>query len=231
MQRDAAVDDPAPADLHQYGTVASILRFVTAQDGTHHLVVQGERRFRVLDFQPGMPFHVARVEYLPLTSGGGGADVEARALNLRRLAREALELLPAAPAELAGALQGIESPDALADVIAGFLDVRPADKQVLLETIDVRTRLERVATLLAQRIEVLRLTKQIQEQTREAIDEKQKEVLLREQLKQIQRELGESDDGAAEIAELRTALEASGMPAETLEHVRKELRRLERTSE
>jgi len=230
LQRDPTVDDPTPADLYHYGTVASVLRYVAAQDGAHHLVVQGERRFRVLDFQPGMPFYLARVEYLPAFSVGG-TDIEARVLHLKRLAQEALELLPAAPAELANALQGIESPDALADLIAGFLDIKPAEKQLLIETVDVRTRLERVATVLAQRIEVMKLTKHIQEQTREAIDERQKEVLLREQLKQIQRELGEGEDGAADLAELRAALEAAGMPEETLEQVRKELKRLERMPE
>ena len=230
LQRDPSVDDPTPADLYHYGTVASVLRYVTAQDGTHHLVVQGERRFRVLNFQPGMPFYLARVEYLPASSASG-TDIEARVLHLKRLAQQALELLPAAPAELANALQGIESPDSLADLIAGFLDIKPAEKQLLIETIDVRTRLERVATVLAQRIEVMKLTRHIQEQTREAIDGRQKEVLLREQLKQIQRELGEGEDGAADLAELRAALEAAGLPEETLEQVRKELKRLERMAE
>jgi ATP-dependent Lon protease len=230
LQRQPDIEDPTPADLHAIGTVASILRYATTPGGAQQLVVQGERRFRVLDFQPGLPFHLARVEYLP-AAAAGGADIEARVLNLKRLAREALELLPSAPAELAGALSQAESPEALADLIASFLDIKTADRQALLETTDVRTRLERVATLVAQRIEVLKLTRHLEQQTREAIDVRQREVLLREQLKQIQKELGEDAEGVEELAGLKRAIEAAGMPAETLEQVRKELHRLERMPE
>ncbi|MBS0376656.1 MAG: endopeptidase La [Proteobacteria bacterium] len=230
LQRQPDIDDPTPADLHAIGTVASVLRYVAGAGGSGQLLVQGERRFRVLDFQPGLDFHLARVEYLP-DAAAGGADVEARALSLKRLAHEALELLPSAPAELGTALQSLESPGALADLIASFLDVKSADKQALLETTDLRTRLERVATLLAQRIEVLKISKQIETQTREALEGRQKEAVLREQLKQIQRELGEGENGAAEVDELKQAIERAGLPAETLEQVRKELKRLERMPE
>ncbi len=230
LQRQPDIEDPTPADLHPIGTVAGILRYVTNAQGVHQLVVEGERRFRVLDFQPGLPFHLARVEYLP-PSNATGADIEARALTLKRLARSALELLPAVPAELASALNSAESPELLADLIASFLDIKPADKQVLLETTDLRTRLERVATLVAQRIEVLKLSKQMEDKTRESIDGKQREMLLREQLKQIQHELGEDGGGAESLAELKAAIEAAGLPTETLEQVRKELKRLERMPE
>jgi ATP-dependent Lon protease len=230
LQRQPDIDDPTPADLHTTGTVAGVLRYAALPNGGHQLVVQGERRFRVLDFQPGLPFHLARVEYLPGASAGG-ADVEARAINLKRLALEALELLPGAPVELGNVVQSMDSAEGLADLIASFLDVKPADKQALLETAELRTRLERVATLVAQRIEVLKLSKQIGEQTREAIDEKQKELLLREQLKQIQHELGDGEDGATELAELRATIEQAGLPPETLEQVKKELKRLERMPE
>ena len=230
LQRQPDIDDPTPADLYPVGTVASVKRYVTTPNGVHQLVLEGERRFRVLDFQPGMPFHLARVEYLA-DQHGSGADVEARALTLKRLAKSALELLPGVPAEVGATLQSVEAPEALADLIASFLDIKAADKQALLETIDVRTRLERVTTLVAQRIEVLKLSRQIEDKTREAIDEKQKEVLLREQMKQIQRELGEGEDGAEGLAELGKAIEAAGIPAETLAQVRKELKRLERMPE
>ena len=231
LQRQPDIDDPTPADLHPIGTVAGILRYVTTPGGAHQLVIEGERRFRVLDFQPGLPFHLARVEYLP-ASNATGPEVEARALTLKRLAHSALELLPAVPAELSSALQAAESPELLADLIASFLDVKPADKQVLLETTDLRTRLERVATLVARRIEVLKLSKQMEDKTRESIDGKQREMLLREQLRQIQNELGEGEGGSAEgLAELRAQIEAAGIPADTLEQVKKELKRLERMPE
>jgi ATP-dependent Lon protease len=230
LQREADEDEPSPADLYETGTVAGILRYVTAADGTHHLVVQGERRFRVLDFQPGLPFLLARVEFLP-SQPATGADVEARLLHLKRLALEALQLLPAAPAELGNALQAMDNAEGLADLIASFLDVKPSEKQALLETADIRTRLERVATLLAHRIEVMKLTKTIQERTRESIDERQKEILLREQMKQIQRELGDDEGGEEELEELREQIENAGMADETRDAVLKELKRLERMPE
>jgi ATP-dependent Lon protease len=230
LQRNAEADEPGPADLYSIGTVASVLRYVTAPDGTHHLVVQGERRFRVLDFQTGMPFTLARVEYLT-TTPTTDTDVEARLLHLKRLAAEAIELLPQAPAELGKAIEAMTSPDTLADLIASFMDVAAAEKQTLLETLDVRLRLERVATLLAHRIEVLKLTKKLNEQTRESIDERQREMLLREQLKTIQKELGEGEGAAAEVEELRSAIDKAGMPPEVEEHARRELKRLERMAE
>jgi ATP-dependent Lon protease len=230
LQRNAEADEPGPADLYSIGTVASVLRYVTAPDGTHHLVVQGERRFRVLDFQTGMPFTLARVEYLT-TTPTTDTDVEARLLHLKRLAAEAIELLPQAPAELGKAIEAMTSPDTLADLIASFMDVAAAEKQTLLETLDVRLRLERVATLLAHRIEVLKLTKKLNEQTRESIDDRQREMLLREQLKTIQKELGEGEGAAAEVEELRSAIDKAGMPPEVEEHARRELKRLERMAE
>jgi ATP-dependent Lon protease len=230
LQKDPETDSPEPADVHRVGTVASIVRYVTGQDGTHHLVVQGERRFRVLDFQDGMPFMVGRVEYLPDPTAFSN-EVEARALNLKRQAAEAVSLLPQAPAELANAIQGLESPATLVDLVASFMDVKAAEKQQLLETTDLKARLERVSELLQKRNEVLRLQRQLEEQTREAIDERHKEALLREQMRQIRKELGEDGESGDEIKDLREQIEKAGMPEEALEQARKELKRLERMSD
>jgi ATP-dependent Lon protease len=203
---------------------------VTGADGTHHLVVHGERRFRVLDWQNGLPYMVARVEYIS-DPAHTGSDVEARALNLKRLAAEAISLLPQAPAELSNAIQAVESASTLADMVASFMDVKPAEKQELLETFDLKARLERVSELLQKRIEVLRLQRQLEEKTRDAIDERHKEALLREQLRQIRKELGEEGEAGEEIAELREAIDKAGMPDEAREQAEKELKRLERMSD
>jgi len=227
LQNDPEQENPGAADLHRVGTVASIMRYVTGQDGTHHLVVQGERRFRVLDFQDGFRFMLARVQYLP-DAGVQGSEVEARALNLKRLAAEAIALLPQAPAELANAIQAVESHATLADLVASFMDVKATEKQQLLEEVDLRTRLDHVTELLKKRIEVLRLQRQIEEQTRDAIDERHKEALLREQMRQIRKELGEDAESGDEVKDLRAALEKAGLPAEALEQANKELKRLER---
>ena len=229
LQKDPETEDPGFDDLHRVGTVANIARYITAPDGTHHLVCQGERRFRVLDAVGGFPYLVARVEYLNDT-GASHPEVEARSLLLKQKAMEAISLLPQAPAELGNSLQAIESPSSLADTIASFLDVKPAEKQSLLEITDLRERLERVAALLGKRVEVLRLSRQIEQQTKEAIDDRQREIVLREQLRQIQKELGD-ESGGEEIADLAEAIAKAGMPPDIEEHARKELKRLERMNE
>jgi ATP-dependent Lon protease len=230
LQHDPDTQVPTAPDLHKVGTVANIVRYVTAQDGTHHLVVQGERRFRVLDFQDGMPFMVARVEYLS-EPAAPSPDVEARALNLKRLAAEAISLLPQAPAELANAIQAVESPSGLVDLVASFMDVKTPEKQQLLETIELKSRLDRVTALLTKRIEVLRIQRQIEEQTREAIDERHKKALLQEQLRQIRKELGEDGEDGDEVSELREAIDKANLPEEAREQALKELKRLERMSD
>jgi len=229
LQKSADTDEPTFDDLHRIGTVASIVRYITAPDGTHHLVCQGERRFRVLDAVGGFPYLVARVEYLSDT-GATNPEVDARTFYLKQKAVEAISLLPQAPAELANSLQGIESSSTLADTIASFMDVKPSEKQEILETIEVKDRLERVATHLTRRVEVLKLSRQIEQQTKEAIDDRQREIVLREQMKQIQKELGE-DGGGEEVAELGEAITKAGMPPDIEEHARKELKRLERMNE
>src|SRR5665213_374631 len=117
LQRDAAQEEPGPDELYPVGTVASIVRYVTAPDGTHHLICQGEQRFSVLDFVSRDPFLVARIELHPEVTTLN-PEIEARGLRLRELAVEALQLLPQIPAELASAIQNIESISALVDLIA-----------------------------------------------------------------------------------------------------------------
>jgi ATP-dependent Lon protease len=231
MQRNAEMADPAPIDMHRMGTVANVARYITAPDGGHHLVCQGEQRFQIVEFLSGWPFLVARVLRVPEPQTQT-AEIEARMLHLREQAAEAVQLLPQAPAELLAAVQGAASPGALADLMATYMDVTPEEKQEILETIDLSARMEKVARLLAHRIEVMRLSHEIGRQTKASLDERQREVLLREQMAAIQRQLGEGDEGkAAEIAELGEAITKAQMPKEVDEQARKELRRLQRMPE
>jgi ATP-dependent Lon protease len=218
---------PAPDILHRVGTAATIVRFITAPDGTHHLIAQGEERFTVLDYVSLEPFPVARIEphKEPTVLD---REIEARGLNLRDKALEAVQLLPQAPGELVNAIRGIESIPALADMVASFMDLKVAEKQEILATFDLKTRLDRVLTLLGRRIEVLKVSRQIDERTREAFDERQKEAVLRERLRQIQKELGETDTSSAELEELTQAVKDAGMPAEVAEQAERELKRLAR---
>jgi ATP-dependent Lon protease len=230
LQRDPEQDDPPADALHTIGTIASIVRYVTAADGTHHLICQGEQRFSVLDFVSRDPFMVARITAHP-ESTELNPEIEARALRLRELAIEALQLLPQAPAELVNAIQSIESISAVVDLIASFLDLKPIEKQQVLESFELQPRLDLVLSHLRQRVEVLRISRQIDERAKEAFDDRQKEAVLRERLRQIRKELGEDEEEAAEVVELKEALAKAGMPAEVEEHVRNQIARLERMGE
>ena len=232
MQRNADGEDPAAVDLHRVGTLCNVLRYVSAPDGSQHVVLQGVQRFQVRDYLRERPFFTAAVLRIEDVDQQGPA-VEATRLNLQRLAIETLQLLPQVPADLVQAVQSAISPSALPDLVAAYLDITPDQKQELLETVDQMSRMEKVAALLAHRIEVLRITNEIGRQTKQTFDERQREAVLREQMAAIQRQLGEGENQgkAAEVAELAARIDAVGMPADTEAAARKELRRYERSPE
>jgi ATP-dependent Lon protease len=230
LQHEAAQNTPAPADLHWVGVSAQVLRYIGNGEGAHHVIVQGAERFRVLEFLEGWPFLVARVAAVP-AADEKGTEIEARFLQLKERAAEAIRLMPQAPDEMAGVVAGIQSASALADMVANFIDVEPEEKQKILESFDLTERLDRVLALLGSRLEVLRISARIGEETKKAFDARQREHVLREQMRQIQKELGESDDNAAEIEALDKAIAAAGMPEDTEKHARKELKRLSRLSD
>jgi ATP-dependent Lon protease len=232
LQRDPARESPELADLHAIGTEARLLRYVTSPDGrTHTAIVQGVSRVRLLDRIGSEPFATVRVQPVKDPAGPGGAELEARMHRMREQALEALQLIGQAPPELIASIQGMEEPGPLADMVAGLLDVTTPQKQEILETLELRARLDRVLWHLAYRLEVLRISADIGRQTRETMEGRQREFMLREQLKTIQKELGEGDEAGPEVAALRQALEAAGLPEEVDRQARRELRRLERMPE
>ena len=229
LQKDPTTDEPGPDDVYRIGTVAQVLRYVTTPDGGHHLICQGQERFRIREFLPGYPFLVARVDRIA-DGAQASQDIEARFLQLKKRAAEALDLLPQTPQELASAVQNFTSPGGLADMVAGFMDLKPEDKQQILETFNIQMRLDKVLDLLAHRVEVLRISKEIDDRTKANVDQRQREFMLREQLKTIQKELGEGEDGA-ESEDLAKAIAEAGMPEEVEKHALKELKRLQRMPE
>jgi ATP-dependent Lon protease len=231
LQKDSEKDDPGVGDLYPVGTMASIVRFVTGQDGVHHLIVQGEQRFTLNSIAATDPFMKGQVE--PHADPKEvSREVEARGIYLRERAVEAVRLLPQAPAELLNTIQGMESPGQLADLVTSFMDLSSGEKQEILQVFDLSERLDRVIGLLAKRIEVLKISRDIGEKTREAFDERQKEAVLREQLRQIRRELGEDEQGAStDLADLKESIDKAGMPPDVEEQARRELKRLERMPE
>ena len=230
LQRDPSVEKPSATDLYEYGVLATVVRYVTSPDGSHHLVAQGESRFRMLQIVRETPFLAARIESITDTDTGS-SEIEARLDALKQRAMEALSLLPQIPADLARTVQAVESAGQLADLIVSFIDVKASEKQEILETVNLKDRLDKVLKLLAHRVEVLKITRDISKQTQEAFGERQREAVLREQLHQLQKELGETDDSKSDADELEKAVTAAGMPAEVDEHARKELKRLQRMNE
>lgn len=230
LQSDPDAELPSINDLNHIGTVASILRFVTAQDGVHHIICQGEQRFLLLELLEGYSFQIGRVELLsePDTSG---AEIEARELQIRKVAAEILSLMPGAPAELVSSMDSITSPAALADFIAGLIDVKPEEKQQILACLELQKRLDLVLELMNHRLGVLRLSEQIDRETKQRFEERQREILLREQMKTIQKQLGEGDEEPKELTELAHAIEAAGMPEDVEKQVRKEFKKLKGMSE
>jgi ATP-dependent Lon protease len=168
------------------------VRFITAPDGTHHLIARAKNASRCSTTSAAIRFW-SRASRRTGKARSIDREVEARGLRLREQALEALQLLPQAPGELVNAIRGIESIPALADIVASFMDLKAADKQEILATFDLKARLDRVLALLASASRCLKVSRQIDERTREAFDERQKEAVLRERLRQIQKELGETD--------------------------------------
>jgi ATP-dependent Lon protease len=230
LQRDPQTNDVQPSDLYWVGTLGPVVRYITGAEGTHHLVVQGQSRFRVLEFLPGWPYLVARVQMVS-PKEDLNSEIEARFLQLKAQAIEAIGLLPSAPEELSVVVQGMTSPALLADMVANLLDIKNEDKQDLLETFDLKRRLDKVLEHLSERVGVLRISKEIGDKTKKEFDERQREHVLREQMRQIQKELGEGDDTAAELEELKKAIEDAGMPEDVHKHAVKELKRLQRMGE
>jgi ATP-dependent Lon protease len=224
MQREAGVAEPSAIDLHRVGTVANVLRYLSTPDGAHHIVLQGVQRFRVEEFLRERPFVVARAERIEEPEIRS-PEIEARFRNLKQQAMEALQLLPQAPRELVETVQAIAAPGALADFVAAYIEIGPNEKQELLETVDLAARIDKVTKFLAERLEVLRLTHEIGQQTRATFDKRQREAVLREQMAAIQRQLGEGDSRAGEVQELNEKLAKAGMPTEVEELARREVRR------
>jgi ATP-dependent Lon protease len=228
LQKDAATDDPGMDALCKIGTIASIVRHSTSNDGTQHAICQGMERFQLEEIVEGYPFLAARIKRIKETSQIT-VQAEALALQLRERAVEILSLLPGAPAELAHALQATRAPSDLADITASLLDAEIGEKQMLLEMTDTEERLQKVLQILSHRIEVLRISQEIGERTKEQMEDRERKYLLHEQLKAIQKELGEEgDNNDQEIAQLSEAIIQAGMPEDVETQTRKELKRLQR---
>src|SRR6201984_883059 len=226
-QHDPRVEEPAAADLHLVGTAAKIHKLVKMPNGNVVVFLEGLQRIRVVELISFRPFLTARVEIQQDLVGDQDAELMALTRNAPQLLRDVVARSTQLSDDLQTAALNIEDPVRLADFIAANLPSLPTLlRQELLETADVRRRLETLIRELSKELEVLERRNKIQEQVQEQASQSQREYLLREQLKAIHKELGESDDGQAEIDELREKLERSGMSHEARKECDRELKRL-----
>jgi len=226
-QLDPRVEDPSAADLHNVGTMAKVHKTVKMPNGNVVVFLEGIARFRVDEVIGFRPFLRARVVAEPDILGERDSELEALHRNAQEMFRDVVSHSPQLSDELQSVALNIEDPGRLADFIAGTLpSLSTLLRQELLETASVRKRLETLIRELSKELEVLELRSKIQEQVQEQVGQSQREYLLREQMKAIQKELGESDDGAQEVDELRKKVEETGMPAEAKKECERELKRL-----
>ena len=226
-QLDPRIEDPAAADLHKVGTVAKVHKTVKMPNGNVVVFLEGLQRVQVIELITLRPFMRARVEPQPDIIGEVDAELEALQRNAQELFRDVVGHSPQLSDDLQSVALNIDDPGRLADFIAGTLpSLSTLVRQELIETPNVRKRLEALIRELSKELEVLELRSKIHEQVQEQVSQNQREYLLREQMKAIQKELGESDDSMQEIDELRKKVEDANMPAEAKKESERELKRL-----
>jgi ATP-dependent Lon protease len=226
-QLDPRVEDPAAADLHKVGTLAKVHKTVKMPNGNVVIFLEGLQRIQITELITLRPYLRARVEAQPDTTGESDAELEALQRNAQDLFRDVVSHSPQLSDDLTSVASAIDDPGRLADFIAGTLpSLSTLVRQELIETPNVRKRLEALIRELSKELEVLELRSKIHEQVQEQVSQNQREYLLREQMKAIQKELGESDDSMQEIDELRKKVDEAGMTAEARKECDRELKRL-----
>jgi ATP-dependent Lon protease len=230
-QRDARVDAPQPQDLHAFGTLATVHKVVKMPNQSLFVFTEGTERVKLGEFSRIEPFMLASVDTVPEVIPPKDPEVEAMQRNVVTQFQQIVSASPTLSDELQTIAMNIEEPGRLVDFIASSLPfLATNDKQELLETPDVAARLERINKHLAKEIEVQQLRNKIQSEVQDQVQQSQRDYYLREQLKAIQKELGEMDEGQKDIEELKQKIEAAGMPEETKKEALKELNRLSRMS-
>ncbi|OPY65677.1 MAG: Lon protease 2 [Syntrophorhabdus sp. PtaU1.Bin050] len=228
-QKNPDIEEPNIEDLYTIGTVATIMKMVKMVDGSQRIVVQGICRFKLVEFTEKEPHLKAKV--LPIFEEyQKDIEIDAMYINLKNLYKKAVEMAPYLSSELSQIASQMENPGNLVDLVASTINIGVAEKQEILEKIDLKERLKKVTILLNREVETLELSSRIQSHVKEGIDKTQREYYLREQLKAIQKELGESDDRLTEMDEIRKKILEAGMPPDVQKIADKELDRLSKMS-
>lgn len=226
-QKQARLNEPTPADIFSIGTLAEIRQMARYPDGTIRVLVEGLERARILEYTQAEPFYKVRVEDLrpfePMTK-----ELEALMRAALTYFESYVRLGKKVPAEILSSIQAVQDPGRLADDIAAHLPLRPEDKQSVLEAVSVALRLERLCAILLKEIEILELERKINTRVRKQMERTQKEYYLREQMKAIQKELGERDERQSEAEEYLQKIKEKGLPDEAEEKAIREVERLEK---
>jgi len=228
-QKNPDIEEPNIEDLYTIGTVATVMKMVKMVDGSQRIVIQGLCRFKLIEFTQREPNLKAKI--LPIFEDyQKDIEIDAMYINLKNLYKKAVEMAPYLSSEFAQIATKIESPGNLADLIASTINIGVTEKQEILGKLDLNERLKKVTILLNREVETLELSSRIQSHVKEGIDKTQREYYLREQLKAIQKELGETDDRYTEIEELRKKILDAKMPSDVQKVADKELDRLSKMS-
>ncbi|GBC84072.1 Lon protease 2 [bacterium HR11] len=227
-QKDAQVEDPTPSDLHEIGVAALITKMIRMQDGTLRVIVQGLTRIRIRELVALDPYFKARVRVL-YEDYSPSVELDALMQQAKELFEKLAEMVPHISSDLVNVVRNIDHPGRLADVIAHSLrSVTTDEKQEILELVEIRARLERIIYILKKEISIIEVRQKIQSEVKNEIDRTQREYWLREQLKAIQKELGEYDDRQTEVEEFKEKIENAKMPEEVRKVAEKELKRLQK---
>ncbi|WP_133140084.1 endopeptidase La [Legionella genomosp. 1] len=230
-QRKSSNDDPSPADVYNIGTVASVLQLLKLPDGTVKVLVEGEKRSRVKEYKQEQGFLEARLEEVEEVVGEiDPQEIEILMRSLMSQFEQYIKLNKKIPPEVLSSLAGIEEPGRLADTIAAHLTLKVDDKQELLETLEIGTRLERLMGAIEGEIDLLQVEKRVRGRVKRQMEKSQREYYLNEQMKAIQKELGEMGEEGSEIEQLENSIKKAGMPKEAKEKSLSELHKLKMMS-
>jgi ATP-dependent Lon protease len=229
-QKSPDIDDPEIADLHQVGTLAGVLQLLKLPDGTVKVLVEGQSRVAVEDFKEADGMLTARSRVIEPVYNAKERELDVVSRTLISLFEQLVKQSRKLPPEVLASLSGIDDPSRVADSIAAHLSVRMADKQKVLETADVGQRLELLIGLVDGEMDLQQVEKRIRGRVKSQMEKSQREYYLNEQMKAIQKELGDSEDGPNEVEELQKKIEGSGMPKAVLTKARQEFGKLKQMS-
>src|SRR6266536_2200778 len=224
-QRDARTADPTESDMYQVGCAARILKVIKLAKDNFSVILQGVSRIRVAEYQQQEPFIIARVQPIPDPTSSD-VELDALVMNLKDVAKRVIKLMPELPKEAGALVDSVSEPGQLADLITSNLDIQVDEKQDVLETFDLKTRMRKVLQFLSRQLEVLKVREKINTQVQEEMGRNQREYVLRQQLKAIKEELGELDESGGDLDEFKDKIHAAKMPADTEKVAFKQLERL-----